>query len=210
MEFENLCGNSLMLTSKKLYRYECYEPGNPLRYKYVKSTGTPDIKRQWCLWTRNTLAALRVVTQCLDHAERLREACKVVNGALENLKQDRVPLEDLVITRCFEKAKYDSRDFVHVRVGESLEARQQSRLPNRKRIGFLIVEPPHPHAQLFECGVEWTEFDPTQHTLNKRYYVEKQLYNPVLSELDLFPEIQVVIIKFLESFFHSLEEDDYL
>ena len=183
LEFENMADNVWMGWVKKHYCYRLWDPAIPGKMKKIKVTGMASKKREYTPWTR---MVLETVTDLLlnDRACQVRNflACE-----MEKLVTGRIPIDSLKVSRSYHgELEYKNFNHPHLQVVLKREQREGCKVPANSRVYFVIIRG---SAKLFMRSETPEYVQEHGLKLDLMYYMQKQLYKPVVRLLTFHAEI---------------------
>lgn len=135
-------------------------------------------RRNYCHFVKNMYMA--AVNQVLHDVESgPKKAIDEVAKMLEDLKLDKIPLEDLSVTASL-KAHYTNERLPHVKLAERMKERDPGSAPQiGDRFPFVIIEDFTNGEELFARSEDLYYAKENQLSPDKVYYLNQQVRNPL-------------------------------
>jgi DNA polymerase elongation subunit (family B) len=183
LDFENMADNVWMGWVKKHYCYRLWDPVIPGKMKKIKVTGMASKKREYTPWTR---MVLETVTDLLLN-NRVHEVHGFLAAQMERLVSGTVSIDSLKVSRSYHgELEYKNFNHPHLQVVLKREQREGCKVPANSRVYFVIT---CGAAKLFMRSETPEYVQEHGLKLDLMYYMQKQLYKPVVRLLTFHSEI---------------------
>ncbi len=169
LQYEAFSQRALFVTKK---RYALFMEGKepPMKVK-----GLETVRREWC---NQATEAMKKVLDLLLRKGEIEEASKYMKSLIEDLREDRIPLEKLIQTRTLSKSpsEYKGRQ-PHAELCERMRRRDPASAPEvGSRVPFVIT---HGNGLLVERSEDPTYVREHDINLDHEYYIRRQILPPV-------------------------------
>jgi DNA polymerase elongation subunit (family B) len=184
LEFEKVYKNFCMM-SKKCYvglKYEKFEDKG-----IIESKGFAIVRRDFCLWQRNVLAA-SVDKLILDGSTIL--TLQTLSAFMRTILNHQVPFEELVLSKKL-NASYKKPNHIHLQVSIKAERRNPGRGPKSgDRVQFVVLPPSLRKSKemnkLYNRGEDAAYAKKEKISLDLEHYI-RALVNPLTKLFSVFP-----------------------
>lgn len=178
LEFEKIYRTFLIL-SKKRYAGWKFEPSKDGWKNKIDMKGIETVRRDWCSLVTNTMN--HILNTILTEGD-VRESIEYVKKIIDDLKNNRVPLEELTVIKGITKKLDNYKGTLpHIELARKMERRDPTFNSVGTRIGYVIIK----GNQMLSKRAEDPEYV-REHKLqiDSEYYIENQLLPPVLRILN--------------------------
>ena len=177
-----------LLMNKKRYAGLLYtrKDTGAVTYDYLDAKGIQLIRRDNCSLAK---MAQKSVLDELLHRTNPEGACAAVRAILEKVVCDEYDILQYKMSKSLRKG-YKTNDLPHVHVASKMEARDKGSAPKvGDRVPYVLVQTRNPNAKAWEKAEDPNYALAHNIPVDRLYYVEHQIVNPVTCLLDFVEEI---------------------